>query len=269
MGNLLVVANWLLPPLYLVLLTDYGAAFLLRTPRKGKNLFLPAVLAVHVAFLLMLGAYVRRPIAINNYEVLSLIAASTTAVYSLVEFASGERRTGVFVLLAAFLMQYTASVFMPVSFLRADAAVHGAPAIHIIPSIVAYTALTISAIYGLLHLAARRALRRHRFGLLFDRLPSLEVLGTMNWHAMLVCLGFMTLAMVSGAVMYAALPDGQGAMEAKVWTKVLAGSVAWLLYAVAAGGKWIGRWSAARVSLVTVAGFVIVAAMLVASIVLS
>jgi ABC-type uncharacterized transport system permease subunit len=272
MGNLLAVANWLLPILYLALLIDYGAAFFLRSPRRGSSVWLPAVCCAHLAYLVLLAVRVGRPVPVESFEVLSVLAASTTAVYWVLEFASGERRTGVFVLLAVFLMQYTASVFLPGMLLKQGAGepTPGPAGLHIIPSIIAYTALTISAIYGLLHLAARRDLKHHRFGLLFDRLPPLDLLGTMNWHAMLTGLVFMTLAIVSGAVAFAVAPhDPLAAMGAKVWTKIIAGSVAWLVYVSAAAGKWIGRWSAARVSLVTVVGFVVVVAMLVISIGLS
>ena len=263
MADLLIVMNWLLPLLYLALLIEYGAAFFLRAPRRGGRWRLPAVWGLHAAFLLLLGAFARRPIPANNYEVLSVVAASMTAVYWVVEYASGEWRTGGFVLLAAFLMQYTASVFLPGADLTSGVAGStGRPAgFHVIPSILAYAALTIAAIYGLLHLIARRNLKRRRFGVLFDRLPSLDLLGTMNWHALLTGFVFMTLAMASGAAMY--LGGGHsspGGPDAKIWTKILAG---------AAAGKWLGRWAPERVSLISVVGFLFVAAILVASMILS
>lgn len=270
MIHLLIVANWLLPMLYLALLIDYGKAFFLRTPRPCSACWLAAVWVLHAGFLVLLGVHLGRLVPVNNYEVLSALAASMTAVYWLIELASGERRTGVFVLLTAFLLQYTASVFLPAADLAGGAPSGEAASFHMIPAIVAYTALTLAAIYGALHLAAQRDLKRRRFGLLFDRLPPLELLGRMNWHAALAGLAFITLSIVSGAVFYAA-GHGEaaaGGPSTKVMIKILAGALAWVIYAIAAGGKWLGGWSPSRVSMLTVAGFLVVAAMLVASIVL-
>lgn len=272
MNRLLIVANWLLPMLYLGLFIDYGARFLLRTVRHGRLLWLAGVCCLHVAFLIALAQGLGRMVPANNYEVLSVLALCTATIYWFIELMAHEGRTGVFVLLAAFVMQYTATVFLPM----ADQPTGTAPAaqglseFHVLPSIVAYTSLTISAVYGLLHLASWRNMRHRRFGVLFDRLPSLDVLGKMNWHAMLTGLAFMTLAMVTGAVMYSAgAAHAHGPLDAKLWTKMLAGSLAWLLYATTAAGKWIGGWSPARVSMISIVAFVIVAGMFVATTLLS
>ena len=271
MLDILIVANWLLPLAYLAVLIDYGARFFLRTGDRGRSVLLPATLALHVLFLVALGLHLGRAVPANNYEMLSALAAGTAMVYWLVELAGKDRRTGAFVLLAAFLLEYTAAVFLP----RLDFTGTGpiqawhSPRLHTVPAMVAYIAFTISAIHGLLHLLARRDLKRHRIGLLFDRLPPLETLGTMTWHAMLLGFGFMTAAILTGAVMFAAHPVGDGGMGAKTLSKILAGTAAWLIYGGAILGKAFGRWTADRVSRVAVVGFLVVVAMLVTGIVLS
>ena len=276
MVEILNVANWLLPMLYLALLVDYGSAFFLRTKAHGRSLALPAVLLVHVLFLVVLAVNLRRLVPVSNYEVLSVLAAATAVVYCVVEFSTRERRTGAFVLLVVFLLQYTSSVFLPRIDFQAGASGVGsqvpAARFHILPALVAYTGFTISAIYGVLHLLARRDLKRHRFGLLFDRLPPLELLGRMNWHAMLMGFVFMTLSIVSGAVMYSKTGHAQGASpswDLKILSKIIAGSAAWVIYAGAIAGKWIGKWESSRVSRVAVYGFLVVMVLLVASTVLS
>jgi ABC-type uncharacterized transport system permease subunit len=271
MVGILNVANWLLPILYLGLLFDYGAAFFLRTRTHGRSPALPLVLGFHALFLAAVWFNRGRPAPVSNYEVVSLLALATGAVYAIIETASGDRRTGVFVLLAVFLLQYTSAVFMPrAAFMGAAAAeqAHGT-GLHIIPAIVAYTGFTIAAIYGLLHLLARRDLRAHKFGLFFDRLPPLELLGKMTWHAVGLGFIFVTIAIVSGAVMYAGGGHGAEGMNAKILIKILAGAVAWLVYASAVAGRIVGRWDYARVAVVAVAGYAVVVAMLVASAVLS
>jgi hypothetical protein len=48
-------------------------------------------------------------------------------------------------------------------------------------------------------------------------------------------------------------------------SKIVAGSAAWLVVAVAVLGRWLGRWSQARVAAIAVVGFLVVMALLVVS----
>lgn len=273
MVDILKIANWLLPMLYLALLAGYAAAFFLRTGASGRSVLLPVVLAFHAGFLVLLARYLGRMVPATNYEVLSAMAAGIAAVYLVVEYSTRERRTGVFVLLAILILQYSSSVFLPPAELGPQPP---APVVsgywsqlHTIPAMVAYVAFTISAIYSLLHQLALRDMRRHRFGLLFDRLPSLETLGKMNWHSLLVGFIFMTLAIVTGTALVAANRADLPVIDARTFIKILAGPAAWLIYAGAIVGKYAAKWDSARISRLSVAGFIVVLAMLVLSILLS
>lgn len=270
MVEILHVLNWLLPMLYLVLLIHYGAAFFLRTKTHQPSKALPAVLIVHAGYLALLATQLHRIAPVNSLEVLTVVAAAITAVYWVIEFASRDRRTGLFVMLAAFLLQYTSSVFIS----HADWSGGEVPVgrgslaqFHTIPSTLAYTAFTLAAIYGALYLMAQRSIKQRHFGLLFDRLPPLELLGTMNWHALLTGFAFISLAILSGAVV--AAPGSMTAMSGKVLVKVVTGAAAWVIYAGAIVGRLVLKWESARVSWVAIAGFVVVMAMLVAGVVMS
>jgi len=269
MQTLLIIANWLLPLLYLGLLIDYAWTFFLRVRQTGRTAHLPTVLAAHLAFLWLLGTYRGRGLPVNNYEVLSVLALGTALIYCIIEYATRERRTGVFVILIAFVMQYTASVFLPhVDIYAARDGERSLSQLHLLPAMVAYTAITISAIHGLLHLMALRDIKHQRFGVLFDRLPPVERLGTLCWHSLGLAFVFMTLAIISGAIMFSY--HGAGVLPNKVvLMKILASSAAWLILAVAVVGRLIAHWPTARVSAIAIGGFVVVMAMLVVSIVLA
>jgi len=267
MDALLAVANWLLPLVYLALLIDYGAAFFLRARDQGRNPWLGPAIVFAASVLLLQALRLGRPYPATNYEVMAVVALATAGVYMLIEYLSRDRRTGVFVFLVVFLFQYTASIFAPEQ--AAPAGLAQQPVwgrVHMLPAIVAYTSFTIAAIYGLLHLVAQRDLKQHRVGLLFDRLPPLERLGSMCWHAVAVGFGFITLAMISGALMY---QRTSGEMDFKVLSKIVTGAAAWLIYGLAVVCRLAGRCPPGRVSRIAVYGFAVVLLMLVASIVLS
>ena len=267
MDTVLVVANWLLPLFYLTLLIAYGATFFLRTKAHVRNVWLVPVVVFHALFLAGRGLALGRLPMVSVYEVLSLLALSTAAVYCVAEFASGDRRTGMFVLLLVFLFQYTSSIFFSEGPSPGNATQSNWTRLHIVPAVLAYTALAFAAVYGLLHLVAQRDLRRHHFGLLFDRLPPLELLGRMTWYALIVGFLFMTVSIATGAVVFSRL--GAGAMEAKVASKIVIGSIAWLVCLVAVLGRTVGKWSDRRVSGIAVAGFLAIMVLMVFSAVLS
>ncbi len=274
MTELLNILNWLLPMLYLAMLIQYASAFFLRKPLHGSGAYLPGVIAIHAAFLALLGAHLKRFAPMNNYEVLSVVAAATAAVYCVMERASKEKRTGVFVFLACFLMQYTSTVFLSSVDIAAGPRAAATAAkdwkqLHVLPALFAYTAITISAIHALLYVLTQRNLKQRRFGLLFDRLPPLELLGKMTWHAMLTGFVFLTVACATGAFMHSSGAHAGGHVDAKIMLKSLGGVAAWLVFAAAIAGKYIFKWDQARVSRAALAGFVLVVAILVGSIVLS
>ena len=266
MAEFLALGNWLLPLLYLALLVDYGATFFLRTRAHGRDPWLLLVVAAHAALLAGRGWHEGRPPLTDTREILSVLALATAAVYAWIEFASGDRRTGVFVLLLAFLFQYTSSILLAGREMEVPAVSAGAAGVwlrlHVVPALVAYVAVAFAGVYGMLYLAASRSLRRHRFGVLFDRLPPLDRLGPMAWHALLTAFVSMTLAIAVAPLLFG---GGGNEMTAKVVGKIITGSAAWLVCAVAVLGRWVGRWGPSRISAIAVAGFVAVMALLVVS----
>ena len=272
MASVLMVGNWLLPLLYLALLVDYGATFFLRTRTVARNPWLLPVIGVHTLVLVLRGIHLGRP-PTEAHEILSVVTLAIAAVYTVIEFASHDRRGGVFVILLAFLFQYTSTVFLaaPGAVSPVEAAESVWMRLHVVPALVAYTAFGFACIYGLLYLAARRGLRHHRFGVLFDRLPPLDLLGRMMWLALVTGFIFMTLTIATGPLLAAA---GHAAAEGmtgspKIMSKVITGGVAWIIYAVAILGRLLGKWQPGRISVVAAFGYAVVVALLVASALLS
>jgi ABC-type uncharacterized transport system permease subunit len=275
MTHLLVIGNWLLPLLYMALLIDYGATFFLRTRADRRTPHLVLVVALHAAWLVLRTIHLGHPPLASTQEVLSVVAWAMAAVYAIVERTGRDRRTGVFILFLVFVFQYTASMFLASApgGAAAEPDIAGGPwsRLHVLPALVAYAAFGFAAIYGLLYLVARRDLKTRRFGVFFDRLPPLELLGRMTWHALLVGFIFMTATIATGPLMVAAGAGGAEATLAtlKVEMKIITGGTAWVIYAAAILGRVLGKWHAARVAQVAVAGYIVVMALLIASALLS
>ena len=255
MADLLAIGNWLLPLLYLALLADYGATFFLRARTEARSPWLVVLVAVHLVFLVLRGAHLGYPPLTSGQEIASVLALATAGVYAWVEVAARDRRTGVFVLLLAFLFQYTSSMLLAGRVAEPCEIAPGAVGVwarlHVVPALVAYTALAFAGVYGLLYLLEHR-----------DRLPPLDVLEPMAWHALLTGFVAMTVAIAAGPLLLRA--EG-GEMTAKVLSKIVTGSVAWVVCAVAVLGRWLGKWPASRTSAIAVVGFIIVMALMIVS----
>ena len=270
MGGILTFANWLLPLLYLALLIDYGATFFLRTKTHTRNPGTMGVVALHALLLVLWAIHIGRPPLASGYEVLSVLAFSTAAVYCVLELAVRDRRAGVFIFTLVFLFQYTSSVFLAGNGAEVAAQSNWAR-LHIVPAIIAYTAFAVGAIYGLLHLLAHRNLKKHSVGVLFDRLPPFDLLGKMSWHALLVGFIFMTISIATGPILfkYAGSAEPARVWDPKITVKIVIGSIAWIIYGTAVVGKFVGKWSPPRVSRVGLTGFVVTMILIIASAVLS
>jgi len=277
MAVLVAIGNWVLPLLYLGLMIDYGATFFLRTRTAARSPWLAAVVVLHAGLLAVRAVHLGHPPLAGLPEILSAVAWAMAAVYAVVELASRDRRSGLFVLLLVFLLQYTSSLLAP-WWLPAPsmaAAAEGVwPRLHLVPALVAYTAFAFAAIYGLMYLVARRDLKDRRFGVFFERLPPLDLLGRMTWQALVIGFVFMTATILTGPLMLAPPSGGDaggasGTLAAmgqpKILMKIVTGGMAWLIYAAAVVGRLAARWSPVRIAAVAVAGYAVVMAMLLAS----
>jgi len=264
MAAILGFANWLLPLLYLGLLGEYGSTFFLRTRTRRHNQAVGLVVVLHLLLLVLRALYLDRP-PLDRREVISVLALSTALVYWGIETAVRDRRAGLFAFGLVFLLQYMASAGLADGPARPGIASTWGR-LHVIPSVMAYTAFAVGAVYGSLHLLAYRNLKKRLFGALFDRLPSVDLLGRMTWYALLAGFALMTVSVVMGPLLLGSLnAEEPGAWDAAVMLKILGGSAAWAIFGLAVLGKTALRWPAPRVSSLEITGFVVTLALAAAS----
>jgi ABC-type uncharacterized transport system permease subunit len=268
----LTILTWLLPLLYLAVLIEHGLAFTLRVRADCRSPWLLLIVLLNVVYLGLWAAAGHGPPLGTPTTIPAILALSIAAVYAVVELLTRDRRTGVFVLAVVFIFQYTTALLLATGGAGWEESKMPSPwtGLHVILALLAYTALALAAVYGLLYIMVRRGLKQHRFGMLYDRLPPLAMLGHMTWHALLTGFVCMSVALAAAPL----LLGGQGEMHfqgltPKVIAKIVTGSVAWVIYAVAIFGKFVRKWDPSKISVVALLGFAIVMALLVASAILS
>ncbi len=254
MDSLLAFLNHLLPVLLAMAWVNYSVYFVRRDPFAQRTatpflLFTTTLQAVYVG---LLGAVYRHHLMASIFEVFSVIALALNAVYLIVETRHRNKSMGVFILPFSALLQLVSSAWISPS--REIDPILRDPlfGFHTGSAAIAYSAFLVSAVYGAMYRAFYRALRARRFGLVFERLPSLEVLARMTLGAASVGFAFLSLAILFGAVWAARVVPS-------FWKdpKFLLTALVWIIYGAAIVSQRLLKQASNRTIAITLAGFLV------------
>ncbi|HJW15416.1 MAG TPA: cytochrome c biogenesis protein CcsA [Thermoanaerobaculia bacterium] len=124
-------------------------------------------------------------------------------------------------------------------------------ALHVTFAILGYAAFTFSFVLSLLYLIQNRQLRRVKTGLLFSRLPALDVLGGMIRTSVSIGLSVLGASVVLGIIwaerVWGRLPDAK--LGAAILTLIVYGFLLW---------KDRRGWVGERVALLSILGFALI-----------
>lgn len=258
------VTTVLLPLLYLVSWVLYVWIFRSDNPLPHRlaSRFTAAVVLLHVGTLVVKGQlYGRLPLG-SGLEFASGLAVALLATYLYLERRRRVKQTGFMVTGLAFLLQFIASAFS-VTVPDASPLLHDPGyAGHVVLVLLAYTALTVSFLYAILYLVLARQLGRRQFGLLFRRLPSLDVLERMSVGAVELGVPLLFLSLSLGHLWMYNLADRVDpalAADLSPWDpKILVSWVILLGYAAGLAGYRFLGWRGRRMNKLAVAAYVVV-----------
>ena len=125
-------------------------------------------------------------------------------VYLYVEQIQKNKNTGAFILPMVVLLQLAASALLPHTNPTSPVSpLFESPlfGLHTVVAVLGYCALSVGAVYCVMFLLLYRALKARSFGLIFERLPSLDVLSNMAFGATFLGWIFLTVTILIGALM--------------------------------------------------------------------
>lgn len=161
-----------------------------------------------------------------------------------------ERAIGPFVIPFVFAFSVL-GVLLPSSAPAAAATRGSLFAFHVTLAIMAYAAFALSFVLSVLYLIQTRQIRRGRTGVLFARLPALDVIGRMNRTIVAIGIVVLSISVAFGV-----------AWARQVWTgvgdaKLVFAFVTLLVYGLL---LWMDRrgWEGPRVALLSIVGFALV-----------
>jgi ABC-type transport system involved in cytochrome c biogenesis permease subunit len=243
----------IMPFLYAGLVLVYGLTFFTDSRQLERARFPLLVITAlfHLVYLILRAITVDHPPITSVYEIMTLLAASITLAYIYIEWRTRTPNTGAFILVVAFAFQTVSSIFIrdtPAIPEYLHSLVLG---LHVSAALLGYTGISLSAVYGFLYLMLYHEIKSTRFGLIYSRLPSLEMLETMSHKSELFGFSLLSVAIGIGLLWLPRVFN-----DFSYWDPKLVGTmVIWLMYAVALAAKRRLGWQGRKTMVISLVAF--------------
>ncbi len=163
-----------------------------------ERLLIVCTLLLHAGFLLFLGLRLDGPPVNLFMGGLSALALGVAFAYLIIEWLTRERSMGLWVLGLSFLFQVLSATQLYGESAGADVPKTPVVVLHVVLALVGYCALSLSAAFSVMYLAKYHQLKARRWGLIVDRLPSLDQLERLGYRAIHFGVGFLLVGLVTG-----------------------------------------------------------------------
>jgi len=247
--------NILLPVFYFITLVVYFYDFLKGEIKLSniKRVFLFITLFLHLIYIILRTIAFDHPPITNVFEIFTILAITIGFSYFLVELVSDIRGTGPFIIILSFLFQLISSLFIQDLTEVKDVLRSNLLGIHVISALLGYSGFTISAVYGFLYLVLYKDIKLNKFGLIFNRLPNLEVLERLSLYSAIIGFIALTIAIIIGVIWLPIAFPKFSYLDPKLIGTLLV----WLLYAIGITSKILGKWRGKRLVTLSIAGFTV------------
>ena len=123
--------------------------------------------------------------------------------------------------------------------------------VHVSLAFAGYAVFTLAFLVGIMYLIQERMLKTKSFSGLYYRLPSLDILDTINYRCLSFGFPLMTMAIISGAVWANQAWGGYWRWDPKETSAL----ITWFLYAALLHGRLNVGWRGRRAAIVAIIGF--------------
>lgn len=245
--------NLLLPFFYVATFAIYFYDFQLGGKKfeNSKRVFLFLTLFVHFLYVLLRTIEFNHPPITNVFEIFTVLAFAISFAYFILELVTDIRGTGPFIIIISIVFQFISTFFIQDLTEVKEVLRSNLLGIHVISALIGYSGITISAVYGVLYLILYNEIKLNKFGLIFNRLPSLEILERMSFIAAIIGFVFLSITIIIGIIW---LP--KAFVQFSYLDPKLIGTFAvWILYGIGLINKFLGKWRGKKLIILSIIGF--------------
>lgn len=247
--------NNILPFFYLIAFGSYLIDFVVgkKFLTNSKRLFLFLTLLVHAIYLIIRTIEFNHPPITTKFEIFSVLAFALIFSYFILELLTDIRWTGYFVIFFALIFQIISSIYVQDMYEVKEVLRSRMLGFHVISALLGYAGIILSAVHGLLYLKLYKDIKLNKFGLLFKRLPSLELLEKLSFYSAIIGFILLTIAIKIGVIwLPSAFPD-----FSYFDPKLLTTAVIWLVYGIGISMKIFAKWYGRKFIIFSLSGFVL------------
>jgi ABC-type uncharacterized transport system permease subunit len=255
MYNTVHLLNLLIPFVYLFAFGIYLYDFFQgrRRIENAKRLVLFLGLFLHIIYLIVRTFLFNHPPITNVFEIFTVLAFAIGFSYFVLELITDIRGTGPFIIIIALIFQILSSLFIKDLVEVREVLRSNLLGIHVLHALLGYAGITISAVYGFLYLNLYKDIKENKFGLIFNRLPNLEILEKLSFYSAVIGYTALTIAMTIGVIwLPKAFPNFSYSDP-----KLIATFIVWFMYGIGIIAKISGKWMGKKVVMLSIIGFVI------------
>jgi len=222
--------------------------------KRLATLTLTISAVTHFGHTIALGIIAGRHPMATIFEFLSFVAMTMSFIYLFMEIWHRNACIGAFVVPAIFVLQLISALgIAPAATLTPPLLQEMHFALHATAFAAAYAAFFMGVMFALMVILFERSIKQHRFGIVFEQLPSLSILARMTAGTLLLGFVLMSIGLGFGAWTAMNASAGDVALDAKILLTLLV----WLLYGFAIFSRFILRWSEKSTALFSIAGFIL------------
>lgn len=255
MNSFIDFLNGFLPFLYIITFGAYSFDFMKGGKRRFEfaRLSLFTTLLIHLIYLLSRTAEFNHPPITNVFEIFTILAFSISFSYFILELATDIRGTGPFIIIISIIFQVISTLFIEDLAEVKEVLRSNLLGSHVFTALLGYSGITISAVYGFLYLLLYKDIKLSRFGLVFNKLPSLEVLEKLSFYSAIIGFVLLSIAMTIGVIwLPKAFPDFSYSDP-----KLISSALVWILYGIGILSKVFGKWRGKKVVVLSIVGFIL------------
>src|SRR5580765_4550605 len=187
--------------LYFCAFVGYTLHFARRTPVSARlaTTMLAAATLAHTFIVGMLTMQVGQVPVFDATSAISMFVWLLAVAYLYTEVTTDERAMGVFILPLIVALQAIPAFKAPAE-VRSSVLQGPLFGIHVSSLLFAYASFALAFVIGITYVLLFKEIKAKQLGFFYARLPSLQVLDTMNCRAIAVGWVFFTLGLIVGAV---------------------------------------------------------------------
>jgi ABC-type uncharacterized transport system permease subunit len=248
--------------LYAIAMTLYAWHFTRREALVGR-MATTALVAATLAHTFVIGM---QTMEIGHVPIAGTTSAISTFVWLLAlaylytEMTTDERAMGTFILPLLVALQIIPA-FIPGTEDRAEVLQGPLFGLHVSSLLFAYASFALACMIGITYVLLFKEIKAKHLGFFYARLPSLQVLDSMNQRAIVVGWVFLTVGIIVGAIwttQVRAYPDPRVAAMSLQDPKIAVALVCWLVYSFEAFAARRLGWGGRRTAYLSAIGFAIV-----------